>query len=205
MPCASRVDSIDAILRESLADPELTLVSGHWPDGAIMEMVPRGRALLSAPRYGGAFAGLRDLHLEGEAHHMHLDLARLPCATYVLVPSVCFGFQPSFELRLSRAHDEALERFGLGLSISAPYRAGRLRHEAVGRYFQRLIDHQERFPESVSFCASSICAGQPVAASFDWEGLGGVLKRLTGLTLGDHSTQALSSLIASLRSAGACS
>jgi hypothetical protein len=122
----------------------------------------------------------------------------------VFLPSVCFGFQPSFELRLARAHDEALERYGLGLSISAPYRAGRLQHDAVGRYFERLIDHQERFPESVSFCASPDAGGQSVAASFDWEGLAGVLKRLTGLTLDGPSTQALSKLMASLRGSPEC-
>ncbi len=197
----SSVDSIDAILRESLTDPDLTLVSGHWPDGAVMEIMPRGRARLSTPRYGGAFAGLRDLQIEGEPHHLHLDLARLPCATYVLAPSVCFGFRPSFELRLTRAHDEALERYGLGLSIGTPYRGGRLQHEAVGRYFERLIDHQQRFPESVSFRAGAGPARRLVVSSFDWDGLAGLLQRLTGQTLAAPSSEALSSLLASLRRA----
>ena len=192
------IDSIETILRESLADPEISLITGHWPDGAVMEMLPRGRARLSGARYGGAYAGLRDLHLDDSPHHMHLDLARLPCATYVFAPSVCFGFMPSFELRLTSEHCLALERFGLGLSVCTPYRGGRLHHEAVERYFGRLIDHQARFPESVTFRAGR-SGGAVLAEIFPWGELSSLLEKLTGQPLPGHGNEALAEFLDALR------
>ena len=198
----SRVDAVDAILRESLSDPDVALVSGHWSEGVVMEILPRGRAQLSRARYGGEFAGVRDLHVQGEPHHLHLDVAQLACATYVVAPSVCFGFRPSFELRLARGHDEAPGRCGLGLSIDMPYRGARLRDVAVERYFRRLIDHQRRFPQVVAFVASAGCATLPTHAAFDWDGLAGLLLGLTGRELAAPTFTALAQLVASLRTPG---
>ncbi len=194
----SSIDSIDTILRESLADPDVTLMSGCWHDGAVMELIPHGRARLSASRYDGAFAGIRDLSLGGVPHHMHLDLARLRFATYVFAPSVCFGFQPSFELRLGNTRQEAVERYGVALSIGQPYRGGQLRLEVLEHYFQRLIDHRARFPGIVEFRAGSGVDGAQIASSFDWSGLSVLLMRLTGRALTEPGTAALSRLIASL-------
>lgn len=194
----SFIDSIDIILRESLADPDVTLMSGCWRDGAVMELVPHGRARLSVSRYDGAFAGVRDLSLGGVPHHMHLDLARLRFATYVFAPSVCFGFQPSFELRLGNTRREALARYGVALSIGRPYRGGQLRIEVLQRYFQRLIDHRTRFPQIVKFRAGGGVNGAQIASSFDWSGLSALLMRLTGRALTAPSTEALSRLITAL-------
>lgn len=192
------INSIDTILRESLADPDVTLMSGCWHDGAVMELIPQGGARLSASRYDGAFAGVRDLSLGGVPHHMHLDLARLRFATYVIAPSVCFGFQPSFELRLSNTRREALERYGVALSIGKPYRGGQLRLDVLEHYFQRLIDHRARFPRIVTFRASGGVKGAQMSSAFDWDGLSALLTRLTGRALAEPSPDGLSRLIASL-------
>ena len=64
----SPIDTVDAIVREWLADPELTLICGRWSDGGLMELMPEGRATLTQPRYCGDFAGLRDLNLTGQPY-----------------------------------------------------------------------------------------------------------------------------------------
>ena len=147
------IDQVDAILREWLADPDLTLICGRWSDGGIMELMPEGRATLSQPRYAGEFAGLRDLDLTGQEHHIHLDLAKLPRAVYLVSPSVCYGFRPSFEVRLCATDDIAATAFGLGLSVRHPYRGNQLSHGAVRRYLRRLANHRASNPEVVGIRA----------------------------------------------------
>ncbi len=147
------IDQVDAILREWLADPDLTLICGRWSDGGIMELIPEGCATLSRPRYDGDFAGLRDLNLAGQHHHIHLDLKKLPRAVYLVAPSVCYGFRPSFEVRLCATDDIAATEFGLALSVCRPYRGNRLSHEAVRRYLRRLANHRSNSPEVVGIRA----------------------------------------------------
>ena len=147
------IDQVDAILREWLADPDLTLICGRWSDGGIMELMPEGRATLSRPRYDGDFAGLRDLNLAGQQHHIHLDLNKLPRAVYLVAPSVCYGFRPSFEVRLCASDDIAATEFGLALSVCHPYRGNQLSHEAVRRYLRRLANHRGSSPEVVGIRA----------------------------------------------------
>ncbi len=146
-------DPMDAILREWLADPDLTLICGRWSDGGIMELMPEGRATLSRPRYGGDFAGLRDLDLTGQHHHIHLDLNKLPRAVYLVSPSVCYGFRPSFEVRLCATDDVAATAFGLGLGVRHPYRGNKLSHAAVRRYLRRLANHRRSNPGVVGMRA----------------------------------------------------
>lgn len=170
----SPVDPIDAILREWLADPDLTLICGRWSDGGIMELMPEGRATLSRPRYGGDFAGLRDLDLTGQQHHIHLDLNKLPRAVYLVSPSVCYGFRPSFEVRLCATDDVAATAFGLGLGVRHPYRGNKLSHAAVRRYLRRLANHRRSNPQVVGIHAvdgpvPSSLAGRRVD---DWAAIG---------------------------------
>ena len=144
------IASIEAILRAWLEMPDYTVFSGDWRDGAVMELLP-GSARLSEPRYGGRFAGIRDLRIGDGAHHVHLDLGRLSRARYLIAPSVCYGFKPSFELRLTADGNDPMSRFGIGFAVRAPYDGPSIREEVVRRYLQRVADHLRVYPEVTSF------------------------------------------------------
>lgn len=174
------ITAVEAVLRDWIADPDITLVCGRWADGSIMEIVPDGRARLSAPRYDGQFAGLRDLEIDGTRHHLHLDLGRLAHAAYVLSPSVCFGFRPSFELRLAGDGARARTEFGFSIAMLQPYRGPALRRDRVTRYLGRAVDHLRRFPGTVSFSSLTAPADGRQATAFDWDGLGACLCDVLG-------------------------
>jgi len=144
------VSALEAILRVWLEDPELMLFCGAWSNGAIMELLPHGKARLTGQLYAGRFAGLRDLILDDGGHHVHLDLGRLDRACYLVAPSVCFGFRPSFELRIAAAGADPLCEFGLGLAVRHPYDNGGLRESAVMRYFARVAQHLRMHPGTAS-------------------------------------------------------
>lgn len=174
-PCPGVLDALDAILRDWLTDPAVTLICGRWADGSIMELMPRGRARLTDRRYAGEFAGLRDLVIDGEPHHLHLDLSRLTAATYVVAPSVCFGWKPSFELRLAGSHDQALTDYGLGLAVSEPYHGETFDQAGISEYFRRVFAHRARYANVV---ACRVVEAANRSRPFDWAELG----RLAGMS-----------------------
>lgn len=181
-------ERVDAILRDWLADPGITLICGRWHDGGIMELMPEGRARLSPPRYEGEFAGLRDLDIDGQPHHMHLDLAKLSRVVYLVAPSVCYGFRPSFELRLCTDDAGATSIFGLGIGLRHPYRAGRIAADAVRRYLRRLVTHRTANPDLVGIRA--LDAPVPEAAAKrkpeDWAQVGRCIEAEFGMGTSVH-------------------
>ncbi len=184
----SSIDQVDAILREWLADPDLTLICGRWSDGGLMEVMPEGRATLTRPRYDGAFSGLRDLNLDGQHHHIHLDLEKLRRAVYLVAPSVCYGFRPSFEVRLCASDDVATTAFGLGLSVRRPYHRDRLSHEAVRRYLRRLVSHRAANPGVVGIRAVDGPVPSTVAPrrAEDWSAIGHCVAEEFGVDVDIH-------------------
>lgn len=164
---AKETSPVEEILQSWLDDPDLTLFCGHWGHGGVMELLPRGGARLSGPRYGPPFDGLRELRLDNGAHHVHLDLGRLTRAWYVMAPSVCYGFRPSFELRLTGANADPREGFGLGLALGHPYAGRGLRAEPVRRYFRRAAEHMASFPGTVSFLCDR--SRTPHDTEADWD------------------------------------
>ncbi len=174
VPVPPPIDQMDAILREWLADPDLTLICGRWSDGGIMELMPEGRATLSRPGYDGDFAGFRDLNLVGQQHHIHLDLNKLPRAVYLVAPSVCYGFRPSFEVRLCVTDDSAATEFGFGLCVCRPYRGNKLSHDGGRRYLRRLANHRGCSPEVVGIRALDGPLPSTVARrrADDWAAIG---------------------------------
>jgi hypothetical protein len=141
----------ESILRVWLGDRDVTLFCGDWRHGGVMELLPRGEAVLSGSRYEPPFDGVRELRLRSGAHHVHLDLRRLTRVWYLIAPSVCYGFRPSFEVRLGCADADPRESFGIGLAIAHPYSGGKLRTGPVSRYLERAIAHPAMFPEMVAF------------------------------------------------------
>lgn len=166
----SRVAALEQMIRDWLSEPELLILAGRWEDGAVMELVPSSTPFLTSERYEGRFAGLRDLLLNGEGHHVHIDLGRVTQVTYLVAPSVCFGFRPSFELRLHQG-DEPMQNFALGFSVRRPYRNG-VASDAVARYFSRYRSHHAAFPKLVSFAATDGLPTEPGVHDFGWADIG---------------------------------
>jgi hypothetical protein len=155
MPNESTAFAIEAILRSWLDDRDITLFCGDWRHGGVMELLPKGGALLSGRRYDPPFEGLRDLRLEGVGHHVHLDLARLAKAWYIVSPSVCYGFRPSFELRFSTEGARPHDGFGLGVALTNPYAGHNLRASPVRRYLRRAAEHMKHFPVVAGFACET--------------------------------------------------
>lgn len=187
MPGNPQAFPIETILRAWLGDSDLTIFCGNWGDGSVIELLPRGGAQLSGPRYHAPFEGLRDLRIEGSAHHVHLDLGKLAHARYVMTPSVCYGFRPSFELRLTVSNADPLGRFGLGLGVTQPYAGVVLRTEPIRRYFCRAAQHIAAFPDAVSFVCNRI--GAPRDMHADWERIESLLAEVDSASI--YSMQAL--------------
>lgn len=143
-----RLGGLEGVLRDWVGVPRIVFACGDWRTGAIMELLPRTVATLTATRYAEPFAGLRDIRLSGQGHHIHLDLAKMWHVVYAIVPSVCYGYRPSFEAHFVSAIDAAPS---FAVMVRDPYRAGRLNREALVGYFRRMVDHLARFPEVVRF------------------------------------------------------
>jgi hypothetical protein len=170
----SDLEAVDQILRDWLGDDDLTIFCGEWGNGSLMELLPRGKATLTHQHYAGEFAGLRDLRLEDSGHHVHLDLAKLCRACYVVAPSVCYGYRPSLQLRLAMKGSDPMREYGLGLSLH-PYQGAGLRVNAAERYFARVATHLAAYPEVVSFtCLSSAASTETEPA---WSFIDALLAR----------------------------
>ncbi len=146
-----------------------------------MELLPHGTARLSGPRYDPPFDGLRELRLGGGEHHVHLDMARLTQAWYVLAPSVCYGYRPSFELRLAGQGPDPMGAFGLGLALHQPYAGDALRTDAAYRYFRRVVEHTASFPDVVSFRCDRTDA--PAHTQRDWQRIESLLADIERTTM----------------------
>jgi hypothetical protein len=135
-----------------LADPGITIVCGRWSEGAISELMPGGTAALLPPAYEGRFAGIRELRIRQQRHHLHIDFGRIHALSYVVAPSVCLGFDPSLEIRLL-ATDEAgnpTEDWMVSLMYANPYlQDRRVDPEAAGRFFRTARAHLARRPDLV--------------------------------------------------------
>ncbi len=124
-----------------------------------MELLPEGRAVLTGPRYPEPFAGLRDIHLAGQRHHLHIDLEKLTSAVYAVSPCVCYGYRPAFEVRFT--DDLESGSFAFSLAVREPYRGDRANRDALVPYFRRMLDHHARFPGVTTFRADAAGAGSP--------------------------------------------
>jgi hypothetical protein len=167
MPNESTAFAIEAILRSWLDDRDITLFCGDWRHGGVMELLPKGGALLSGRRYAPPFEGLRDLRLEGAGHHVHLDLGRLAKAWYIVSPSVCYGFRPSFELRFSTEGARPQDGFGLGLALTNPYAGSSLRASPARRYLRRAAEHMRHFPGVAGFACEHASIDADTWATWD--------------------------------------
>lgn len=135
-----------------LADPGITIVCGRWTEGAISEFMPGGTAALLPPAYDGRFAGIREVRIRQQRHHLHIDFGRIHALSYVVAPSVCLGFDPSLEVRLLTT-DEAgnpTEDWMVALMYANPYlQDRRVDPQAASRFFRTAREHLARRPDLV--------------------------------------------------------
>src|SRR5262249_48449747 len=128
--------------------PNVAIMCGDWSQGSVMELIPHCRGLLSSERYTGDFVGIRQLRLAAQKHHVHLDLKRFRRVAYSILPSVCFGFRPSFEVRFL-LEAKAAQTCTFSLAVRKPYVASHLSTDAITMYFVRFLEHAACFPDAV--------------------------------------------------------
>jgi hypothetical protein len=157
---AERGVHVETILREWLNEPAITLMCGDWRNGCIMEILPDGPATLTRAKYAEPFAGLRDIELPGQAHHLHINLDKLSRVVYAISPCVCYGYRPSFEVRFDDTEQSAT---AFALAVRQPYLGRRTNRAALTSYFRRMIDHLRRFPAITSFQMQRNSSNSPLS------------------------------------------
>jgi hypothetical protein len=135
-----------------LAEPGVTIACGRWAEGAISEIMPMGRATLLPGVYDDCFSGIREVRLDGQPHHLHIDFGRVHAFSYAIAPSVCMAFKPSFEVRLLVIGPGGLpsDRWIVSLMLAAPYKDGVLDHPAIVAFFQRAQRDAAERPDLVA-------------------------------------------------------
>lgn len=163
----SHVDFIEGVVAEWLSDPDVTVACGRWSDGAISEILPRGRAQLLPALYDGCFAGVRELRLDDGPHHLHIDLGRIHRIAYAVAPCVCFGFKPSFEVRLLTVGTGGApsDQWVVSMMPSAPYHGQTLKRAEAERFFRRARAHASARPDAVEIVVDENVRAGPQGAS----------------------------------------
>ena len=141
-------DFFHRVFAEWLEDPETVVACGRWSDGAVSELMPRTRASLLPARYEDCFAGVRELRLDGDPHHLHIDFGRVHQVCYTVAPSVCLDFRPSFEARFLTLGPGGAptDRWTIALMLSRPYDKQGLRPDQIKRFFERAQAHARMQP-----------------------------------------------------------
>ena len=143
-----RIGFLREVLQRWLERPDTVLACGRWSEGAIGEFNPVGRGQVLIDRYKDCFAGVCDIRLEGQPHHLHVDLGRVYAVRYCLSPSVCFGFRPSLEARfmLAGPGGSASERWSLAAMVENPYLNESLDEACLTAFMEEAADLYRRQP-----------------------------------------------------------
>ena len=188
-------DFFHEVFVEWLQDPDITIACGRWSDGAISEFMPRQRAKLLPALYNGCFAGVRELRLENDPNHLHIDFGRVHQVCYTVAPSVCLDFKSSFELRFLTLGPGGApsDRWAISLMLTQPYDGQGLRRQPVQRFFQRAQAHARMQPAWVDICVEpevrrseegawllALLQSMACDAGGDWEALLKALKPAIG-------------------------
>ncbi len=160
-----RCDFFAAVLAEWLVDDDVTLACGRWAEGAVAEWLPRGQARLLPRQYDQCFAGVRELRLEGTAHHMHIDFGRIHKVSYAVAPSVCLGFRPSLDVRFlaTGAGGAPTDRWALAVMLGRPYGEDGLRPDVARRFLARAHRQARERPDLVEFVVDDAVRTAPGA------------------------------------------
>lgn len=161
------IAAVEEVLQEWLADAHIALVCGSWAHGAMGELFPGGQATLTPAAYGSPFDGVRDLVLDGQRHHLHVDLAQIHRIRYAVAPSVCFGWGPAFEVRL--CPQGRPDHPVLTVALTDCYRSGALDRDRVRTFLACALEHRARFGDLVELAIETdppaVAAGRSAARS----------------------------------------
>ncbi len=173
---SAQAQFLHEVVARWLARPGVTVACGRWADGAISEFVTHGEAHLLPSLYDGCFAGVRELRLAGQPHHLHIDFGRVHRLAYAVAPSVCLAFKPSFELRLLTvgAGGAPTDRWLVSLMLASPYIGGSLDEAAALQFFRLAADDARRRPDLVELTVDPAVRAGPVGPQ--------VLRALCGAT-----------------------
>ncbi len=135
----------------------ICIVCGDWKNGAIMEIIPEGNVMLSEAKYDGCFAGMRDILLPGQPHHLHVNLGLFKNIVYEIAPSVCYGYRPAFNVSFTGDNMDVSQKAFM-FSINHPYDSNWvLKNGAVSMYFRLFMQHRALFGgERVQFQVSPV-------------------------------------------------
>ncbi|MFO0205164.1 MAG: hypothetical protein ACK54L_03280, partial [Betaproteobacteria bacterium] len=99
------------------------------------------------------FWGVLELRLSDQPHHLHIDFGRVHKLAYVVAPSVCLAFKPSFELRflMIGPGGAPTDRWAVSLMLAEPYAQGTLDRDAALEFFQRARHDAALRPDLVEF------------------------------------------------------
>jgi len=162
----ARTDFFHAAIAAWLEHPNTTIACGRWCDGSVSELLPRGRARLLPARYNDCFIGVRELRIGDSPHHMHIDLGRLHHIRYVVAPSVCFGFRPSFEARLLLLGpgNTPIDRWTVSVMLTNPYAGDMLDRDEATRFFRLAQLHAQLRPDLVELEVEASVRNTPLGA-----------------------------------------
>jgi hypothetical protein len=150
----STIEFLESILNEWFVEEDLMIICGWWEHGAISEIFTHGKARLVGSGYGGKFAGIRDLRVGGEKHHLHLDLSKFTAVEYTVYPCVCYNWQPSFEVRL--VGEDGIST--IGVSSGQPYRGKEIDIAKIKAFFHRYVTHRLRYGDFVKASSQQLSA-----------------------------------------------
>jgi hypothetical protein len=169
------------VVQSWLDEPDITVACGRWSEGAIGELLPDRQGTLLPAIYDGCFAGVRELRLKNADHHLHIDLGRVHHVRYVVAPSVCFGFRPSFEARLLVLGPGGTpsDHWVVSLMLSCPYDQGELDAERVRRFLELARQHARQRPDLVEFAVEPA-----VRSSAEGEQVLALLRDVSGIPEG---------------------
>lgn len=123
----------------------ICIVCGDWKNGAIMEIIPEGNAILSEAKYDGCFYGMRDILLPGHPHHLHVNLGLFKNIVYEIAPSVCYGYRPAFNISFV-GENASVSQKAFMFSINHPYDSNWVfKNDAVSMYFRHFVKHRSLF------------------------------------------------------------
>lgn len=146
-----RIAFFESVLRTWLQRPGITVASGRWDRAGIAEFVLQGDASVLPSHYGDCFAGIREIRLHGVHHHLHVDLGRVHAVEYVIAPSVCFDFRPSFEVRflVEGPGGRPTGDWTVALMLTEPYAQQSLRRGEAAWFIATMIGHLREAPDLV--------------------------------------------------------
>ena len=175
-----------------LEHKNITIACGRWSDGAISEIIPDGQARLLPAIYDGCFRGIREVRLEEQSHHLHIDFGRIHKLSYTVSPSICLNFKPSFEIRLLTlgAGGAPTDHWLVSLMLGTPYSEDQLNEEVALHFLATAVQEAAERPDLVEVRIDPDVQVGPIGSQ-----LLNLLRKAVGLSEGVDWDTALAAIV----------